>query len=204
MNNKKILKGIFFDFDGVITLEKKGTPTIVGYISEKTGIPYESVDASYRKYNRELLRGTITHKDMWKSFCMAVGQDISYEILEQSFLNISLDPKMTGLIRDLKRDYKIGMITDNKADRIESIIEKTELKGLFDFVIISANVNAQKTEEKIFIQALNVSGLKATECVFIDNTAANLVVPEKMGFKTILFDDELRDYSAIEETIYFK
>ena len=138
---------------------------------------------------------------MWDSFCKAVGMEIDYKILEESFLNMTLDQQMIELIRKYKRKYLIGMITDNKADRIETVLEKTELNGLFDVVIISANVNAQKTERKIFQQALKESGLKAEECVFIDNTKDNLVVPDEMGFRTLLFDDEKRDYSELESVL---
>ena len=201
MSRKEQIKGIFFDFDGVITVEKYGTPTMVAYISEKTGLSYDKVDLEYRKYNKDLLQGRITHRAMWDSFCKAVGMEIDYKILEESFLNMTLDQQMIELIRKYKRKYLIGMITDNKADRIETVLEKTELNGLFDVVIISANVNAQKTERKIFQQALKESGLKAEECVFIDNTRDNLVVPDEMGFRTLLFDDEKRDYSELESVL---
>ena len=33
-----MLKGIFFDFDGVITLEKQGTPPTIAYIAEVTAL----------------------------------------------------------------------------------------------------------------------------------------------------------------------
>jgi len=36
--------------------------------------------------------------------------------------------------------------------------------------------------------------VSASECVFIDNTEKNLVVPKQMGMATILFDDENRDF----------
>ena len=55
MSRKEQIKGIFFDFDGVITVEKYGTPTMVAYISEKTGLSYDKVDLEYRKYNKDLL-----------------------------------------------------------------------------------------------------------------------------------------------------
>lgn len=89
------------------------------------------------------------------------------------------------------------MITDNKVDRIEYIWQHTELKDLFDVVIISADVHSQKTEKKIFEVTLEQSGLNPKSCVFIDNTAKNLIVPEQMGFKTILFDDETRDVEGM-------
>ena len=36
-----MIKGLFFDFDGVITMEKEGSPTIISYISNETGISLE-------------------------------------------------------------------------------------------------------------------------------------------------------------------
>ncbi len=195
------IKGIFFDFDGVITCEKNGSPTMIAYISKTMDIPYEKVEEAYLRYNDDLLWGNITHKDMWQSFCKEIGRDIGMDVLESSFYNMTLDQNMIHMIRDYKKKYLIGMITDNKADRIDAIINNTELKGLFDVVIISANVRSRKTEEKIFKEALDKSGLAADECVFIDNTAANLVVPEKMGFTTVLFDDEKRDYNVIRTCI---
>lgn len=196
MNNPKI-KGLFFDFDGVITTDKQGSPTIISYISKETNIPYERVENAYYKHNQDLLYGRITHRDMWEQFCREVGQPIDYQILEKAFMNISLDEKMLDYIKKKRNDYLIGMITDNKADRINTIVDNTVLKELLDVVIISANVHSRKIEKKIFEEALKESGLKAEECVFIDNTAANLVVPSEMGFTTIYFDDEKRDFSSL-------
>lgn len=196
MNNPKI-KGLFFDFDGVITTDKQGSPTIISYISKETNIPYERVENAYYKHNQDLLYGRITHEDMWEQFCREVGKSVDYQILEKAFMNISLDEKMLDYIKKKRKDYLIGMITDNKADRINTIVDNTVLKELLDVVIIFANVHSRKIEKKIFEEALKESGLKAEECVFIDNTAANLTVPSEMGFTTIFFDDEKRDFSSL-------
>jgi len=198
MESRKI-KGMFFDFDGVITLEKNGTPTMISYIAKETNIPYEVIDSVYRKYNKDLLLGNITHEEMWESFCDAVGKNIDYKVLEESFLNITLDKKMIRYIIEKREEYLIGMITDNKADRINAIINQTELNGLFDIIIISADVHSRKSDKKIFEEALRQSGLPAKECVFIDNTLSNLVIPKEMGFLTVFFDDEKRE---LDELIY--
>ena len=192
-----MIKGLFFDFDGVLTLEKHGTPTMVSYIARETGMPLTVIETAYRKYNRDMLYGNITHREMWQPFCDEIGRDVPYAVLERSFLSAALDPRMLRYIREKKAQYIIGMITDNKADRIEAILRQTALKGLFDVVIISANVHSRKNEKAIFAEALKQSGLQADECVFIDNTPANLIAPAEMGFKTIYFDDEKREYEKL-------
>lgn len=196
-----MIRGIFFDFDGVITVEKMGTPTIVSYIAKETGLSLERVETAYRRHNKLLLHGDITHEDMWGTFCEEVGMDIDYSILLKSFLNVTIDRTIVSYMRELKKNYIIGMITDNKVDRIETILENTELKNLFDAVIISAGIHAQKTDSKIFEEALRAIELNPAECVFIDNTAMNLEVPSKMGFQTILFDDDKRDIAEFKDRL---
>jgi len=197
MDKNQKIKGLFFDFDGVITFEKQGTPTMLSYIARETQIPLDILDAAYRKYNKDLLYGRITHKEMWKPFCEETGRDIGYEVLEKSFLNVTLDEKIIQYIKAKKAAYLIGMITDNKADRIYAIVNNSELKDLFDIIVISANVHSRKSEKRIFEEALKQSGLNASECVFIDNTPANLEKPAEMGFTVIHFDDEKREYDKL-------
>lgn len=169
-----MIKGIFFDFDGVITLEK---------------------------HKERHLCGEITHEDMWQSFCEELQRDIDYEILTGAFLNITLDETVITYIRELKEKYIIGMITDNKVDRIETVLKEFNLENLFDVVVISAEVHTGKTEERIFEVVLDRSGLEPQEIVFIDNTARNLEVPTKMGFRTIHFDDENRDLTELKRLL---
>ena len=192
-----MIKGIFFDFDGVITLEKQGTPPTIAYIAKATGLPTETVEKAYRKHNKALLMGQVTHPEMWQPFCEELETEIDYDILKGAFLNITLDQAVVGYIRELKEKYLIGMITDNKVDRIETILKEKSLEELFDVVVISAQVHSGKTEEKIFEEALKRSNLKPQECVFIDNTAQNLEIPAKMGFRTVYFDDEKRDLAEL-------
>lgn len=196
-----MIKGIFFDFDGVITLEKQGTPPMIAYIAVTTGLPVDAVEKAYRRHNRALLMGEVNHPDMWQQFCEELETDIDYGILKGAFLNITLDQTVVDYIRELKEKYLIGMITDNKVDRIETILKEKGLEELFDVVVISAQVHSGKTEERIFAEALNRSGLESGECVFIDNTAQNLEVPRQMGFRTVYFDDEKRDLTDLKSII---
>ena len=188
------IKAILFDFDGVLTIDKTGSFTITNYIAEKSGIPLELIKLCYYKYNKRLLYGEITHEDMWSDFCRDVGKELDYHILTDSFINTALDEKMIDLVKELKKNYLIGMVTDNKGDRIETVLKSRKLEEYFDVVAVSAKVHSGKDNEDIFNYVLNNLNVKASECLFIDNTAKNLIVPEQMGMQTILFDDENRDF----------
>jgi len=189
-----MIKAILFDFDGVLTIDKTGSTTITNYISSVCDIPLEKVRASYYKYNKQLLLGDTTHQVIWKDFCNDLGQDIDYSILIDSFRYTNLDDKMIALVRKLKERYCIGMVTDNKCDRINTILEHNSLNQYFDVVAISAHLHSSKNSKDIFEYVIDTLGVSANECVFIDNTEKNLVIPKQMGMATILFDDENRDY----------
>jgi putative hydrolase of the HAD superfamily len=43
-----ICKAVFFDFDGVLTLDRTGSLTTNRYLNQTTGIPLERIDAAIR------------------------------------------------------------------------------------------------------------------------------------------------------------
>lgn len=199
-----MIKCILFDFDGVLTIDKTGSTSITNYISQEMNLPLETIKTSYYKYNKKLLMGEIVHKDMWDDFCNDVGMKIPYQVLIDSFRNTVLDEKMFNYIKVLKGTYRIGMVTDNKADRIEAILDYRNYKRYFDIVAISAKVHSGKDDSRIFQYALDALNVSAEECIFIDNTAKNLIVPADMGMRTILFDDERRDFESFVESMMLK
>ncbi len=189
-----MIKAVLFDFDGVLTIDKTGSTTITHYIANTCGIPLENVKSSYYKFNKRLLLGETTHQEIWQDFCKSVGQDIDYNVLLDSFRFTRLDDRMIALVHRLKEKYLIGMVTDNKYDRIRTILDYRGLTPYFDVVAVSAYVHSCKDSRSIFEYVLNTLNVSACECVFIDNTEKNFVVPEQMGMSTILFNDDNRDF----------
>lgn len=196
-----MIKCILFDFDGVLTIDKTGSTSITNYISQETEISLDIIKACYYKHNKKLLMGEITHEDMWEDFCNNVGEQIPYKVLIDSFKNTALDEKMFNYIKNMKSNYRIGMVTDNKVDRIETILKHNQYEYYFDVVAISAKLHSGKEDSQIFQYVLDSMNVTAEECIFIDNTAKNLVVPAEMGMRTILFDDENRDFELFVQKL---
>lgn len=195
------MNAILFDFDGVLTIDKYGSDSILRYLAEKTQVPIDILKREYYKINRGLLNGEYTHKDIWADYCKNVGYDIDFQILIDSFINTPLDWDMILFVRELKIKYKIGMITDNKVDRITKILEHHNLTDLFDIVTISAECKCGKNDRKIFDITLDYLNIEPNNCIFIDNSEKNLIVPQELGIHTILFDDENRDIEKFENQL---
>ena len=193
-----MIKAVFFDFDGVLTLDATGTTSIVNYVTAKTGIDKESFNREYRKFNRDLLSGRTTHDLIWGDLCRAVNREISIKVLMDSYIHTPLDFQMIALARGIKsQGYRLGIITDNKADRIETISAKHRLDKLFDVISVSASVGSTKSGKEIFRDAMGKAGARAEECIFIDNNPRNLLIPEELGMSVIYFDHDKRDYDGL-------
>lgn len=192
------MKAILFDFDGVLTIDKYGSDSILRYLDKNTDVPLEVLKTEYYKINKGLLYGQYTHKDIWNEYCRNIGTDVDYQILIDSFINTPLDNGMISIVKQLKEKYLIGMITDNKVDRIETILNYNCLTDLFDVVTVSAQCKCGKNDRRIFDITIEALDVEACECIFIDNSETNLIVPNEMGIHTVLFDDEKRDLNKFK------
>lgn len=183
-----MIKAVLFDYDGVITLDKTGSYTICKYIASATGIDYELFSHEYKKYNDDLLVGKISHEQIWNQLCKNINQTISIKYLFESYKNTPLNNKMIEIVKKIKKNYKTGLITDNKKDRIDAAKIDFQLDQIFDEIVVSGEIGSQKNEEKIFQTAISNLSLKYEECVFIDNQEKNLIIPKKLGMKVIFHD----------------
>ncbi|MCL2407085.1 MAG: HAD-IA family hydrolase [Defluviitaleaceae bacterium] len=199
-----MIKAVLFDFDGVLTLDENGTSSICNYICREraTGICKAEFEYEYRKYNKDLLLGKLTHEDVWDDICGAVGQDLDISILHESFIYTPINFDMIELVRELKEiGLAVGVVTDNKSDRIKSIIDHYKWHDLFDGIVVSADVGSGKTSEAIFHEIFKVLSVNPEECIFIDNTKKNLEVLDRLGVTTIWFEFEVMDVSALKDKI---
>jgi len=196
-----MIKAVLFDFDGVLTIDKTGSTSITRYLAQQTGLPLEAVKEAYYQFNKALLYGKLVHEEMWQDFCERLHTPIDYQLLIDSFIHTELDEQMIALLKELKQQYHIGLITDNKCDRINAILQHHGWEALFDVVAVSAALHTGKEQPEIFRYVLKQLNLTPEECVFIDNTAKNLIVPKELGMHTILFDDAGRDTEAFRQTL---
>lgn len=197
-----MIRSIFFDFDGVLTLDALGSLSILNYLSGRTGISLSLLEDAYYKYNTDLLDGRLTHRDIWADFCAQIGMEIDFALLTDSFIHTPIDTDMLAYAAKLHGQYRLAMVTDNKADRMNTICSHYHLNELFDVVAVSATFHSGKAHPEIFVDTLRQLNCLPAECIFIDNTASNLTIPGQMGIHTILFDDRARDLPALQNEIH--
>jgi putative hydrolase of the HAD superfamily len=119
---------------------------------------------------------------------------------------ISLAPNATRVLKEIKQSKVVGLITNfDHPPHIYKLIEENGLEPLLDVVIISGEVELKKPDAGIFQIALEKTGLKPHEIVYIGDTeedvtgaqAASVVpiriqrkVPVKNGYAYDFYLDE--------------
>jgi len=196
-----MIKAIFFDYDGVLTTDKTGSLTTNRYLSQMADVEYEAVQAAFSKYNPDLLVGKITHREIWDAVCEAMHREIDFSLLEQAFLstqaNDAINDAMLALARRLKPKYALGIITDNKKDRIDCLRTSQGLDALFNPIVVSAEFGSGKDSAAVFEFALHCLDVRPEETLFIDNNPENLIAPQALGMGVIFHDDEKNDMGKL-------
>ena len=192
-----MIKAIFFDYDGVLTTDKTGSQTTAKYLSRVTGIELSIVKEAFGRYNEALTLGRTTHAHIWPGICSALGRELNIGLLHEAFESTPINSQVFSLARQLKERYSVGIITDNKKDRIERLKKCQGLTSLFDPIVVSAEVGSDKRSAEVFLIALRHAGVSPAESVFIDNNKDNLAAPHALGIETIFHDDEKNDIGAL-------
>ena len=103
----------------------------------------------------------------------------------------SIGDPMEGTVEILKRLKKAGYplygLSNWSAETFPYARQKFDFFNLFDDIIISGEVLSIKPEPQFFEIALRRIGRPARECLFIDDSLANIEQARRMGFAAIHF-----------------
>jgi 2-haloacid dehalogenase len=92
------------------------------------------------------------------------------------------------IARNLKNSgWALYLLSNFSAEKFMLMQEQHDFLEIFDDMIISGEHNVIKPDPAIFEIALKRINRKAGECLFIDDSSANIETARKMGFITIQY-----------------
>lgn len=194
-----MIKAIFFDLDGVLTTDAKGSLTLSKNLCEaKAGLAVDEVLQSFRRDIERLTSGQCSLQSVIKRVCDECGIPYSEELLISIASKTPWNQPMVELAQSLMSAYVVGVITDNAKERMDMLSRKPELSG-FSPIIVSAVERASKSDGStaIYDRALDRAGCSAPEALFVDNQERNLATPSQMGMHTYFHDDVRNDMLAL-------
>jgi putative hydrolase of the HAD superfamily len=118
-------------------------------------------------------------------------QKLAHSIVYDDFRIRFYDDVVEG-IKQLKQKYKVFIVSDTWPS-IKRVLKNNEILELLDGLVMSCEYGETKESTKLFEIAANQLQLNPAECLFIDDSAANLANAKKTGFIPVLM---ARDASA--------
>jgi len=105
----------------------------------------------------------------------------------------ALDPNepMIELMRELKgRGYRMGLLTNNVREWEPLWRSMLPVDEIFEQVVDSAFVECRKPESRIYeITLERLGGVPASECLFVDDSDANVEAAIELGMAAVHYRD---------------
>lgn len=120
------------------------------------------------------------------------------EVWGTTFEAAKYNEEVVELIRELRsRDYLVAALSNLEPSRAR-LLRDNGIVDMFDEIIFSCEVGLRKPDLlpmglsslEIFRYTMRVLGLKAEECIFVDDNSNCIEAAIRVGINTILFTDE--------------
>ncbi len=99
-----------------------------------------------------------------------------------------------NIIKEIKKEYKVGLITNFVHEWVEKILKTEGIHNLFDFILVSSKVGVRKPNAEIFYIALKQFSIRPDEVVFVsDDFSSDLICAKGCGIKTIWLDKGIKN-----------
>jgi HAD superfamily hydrolase (TIGR01509 family) len=195
-----MIKAVFFDFDGVLTLEARGSFALSQYLETKLNIDFRVILTALNRRHEEMLTGKLDYDDELNIISQEIGATVTSELLYQGMVAVTPNQAMFNLVSDLRaRSVIVGIITNQSKIRIKKVRNEFMLDSKFDRIISSGDVGHTKKDIEIFQLAVDRLDVAPDEILFIENTESNLEIPKQLGWRTYFHDDAENDMDALQE-----
>ena len=179
------IKAIIFDAGGVVQGGSGGH--FFQAVEKEIGLKFKDRSVNRVFFDTKMNLGEISIRKMLENMYPAAGEEQLQRMLELWKEEWPTRPEMLELVKKLKKKYIVSMLSNSDTAHEERFREEKVLE-LFEKPVLSHIVHLLKPDERIYRLALENLGLKARECVFVDDAIECIEGARKLGFKVILFE----------------
>jgi len=174
------IQAIVFDFFGVICSEI--APFVLPkYMSQEQAVAYKATIV------HDADTGTITQDEMFRRLS-AIARVPPEKLHEEFWSYVRIDPEMVALIEDLRRRYRVALLTNALTPFFRQIAAKYDLERLFEVILVSSEEGLAKPDPAFYRLMVVTLRLEPQACVFIDDNPENLEAAGSVGMQTLLFE----------------
>jgi epoxide hydrolase-like predicted phosphatase len=194
------IKAMIFDFGSVLVQMGDEAPRWA--LAEQLGVSLKDL---YRlifdsETAARAMVGELTIDQHWQAVVAALGVPpdelpaVKAQFWEADWVN----QELVEYIRRLRPDYKVGLLSNAWDDLRQVMQERFHFNGLFDDLVISAEVGLAKPDPRIFHLAVERLGVKPSEALFVDDVLANVEAARGVGLQAIHYRDNPQLFNDIK------
>ena len=190
-----MIKGVFFDLDGVIVDSETYDQQITADFIRENG--YKTDPRVFR-----IWIGGSPEIDSWSIIMSQVHPDDDIDTFkermheyhkvrrERLYFPPLVFPESVAVIRNLKdRGYKLACCSASEPWYIERALTQLDIKDCFDVVISGRDLSHGKPNPEIYLLTLERLGLKKDEAIIIEDSTYGIKAGRNAGIKTIARKD---------------
>lgn len=202
-----MVKNIFFDFGRTLVEHPEdgaGLQIVLdtGVDNIQDAILIRDEIFSVEKYLNDLDEGLMLYDEYKKMVVDAVPERLRKYAEAAVMYDIRVLPMISGmeqLLLKLKNDGFKLYITSNMNERHAKQMRKHKIAKYFDDMIFSAEIKTRKPYKEFFNAAFDKFGVKAEDCIFIDDLEENVIGAKACGISGFVFKGDAKE---AEEFIY--
>ena len=189
-NNKQRSKTgvrfVYFDINGcLLRFFHKGFTKLASH----TGVGPEAIEAAFWHYNDVVCRGELTMDEFNKRFSEKINVP-KIDWMEYYLEAVEPISEMQELVMWASNNYYVGLLSNIMPGFIDELKKRQLIPNIsYNAIVDSSQVGAVKPEAKIYEVAQAKTGVSPNEILLVDDSRANLMAAEKMGWHVLWFDD---------------
>lgn len=183
-----MIKVIYFDFGGVLVNYEKFLHTMCSDF----GLNTDDFFKFYDKFDYlDMSIGKITTDEFWQK-CIEkfkLKNAENYDLLKSWVLDYRIIKPINELVYSLENKIDMGIISNIPSGTWEPALKYGMVPNIkYKKVFLSYQLGLRKPDPEIYKIVQKESGVKGKEILFVDDIEENLVVPQSLGWKTVLFN----------------
>ncbi len=197
-------RGLILDFGGVVTTDPYAE---VAAFCVREGLDPGAFVRILRDNPeaREAIEAVEAGKILQREYEVTIGRLLGVDdhgLLTRALGGLRPRPEVLDLIqRTRTAGIRVGLLSNSWGEGEYDPYQGYDLDSIFDAVVISGDTGTRKPDPAIYLIATDQLGVPPRECVFADDTAANLPIAEELGMATVHFTDAAEGISEISRLL---
>ena len=184
--SKSGISFVYFDINGCMVRFFQRAFTALAH---DTAQRPELIEDTFWHYNDAVCRGEMSIADFNDVLGRLVGRP-SLDWREYYLANVEPVTELQNYVKDVSSQFRVGLISNIMPGFIDAMTDAGLLPRIaYNAVVDSSVVGAIKPENKMYEIAAHASGVNPESILLVDDSRANLMAAERLGWHVLWFDD---------------